>query len=98
MQHDRHVTCEPPDDPVFEADVRRTIKRLAGKIADEGELLTAVADALRTRYPRISIRSRDPIAAFASDERSSWHVLRDGRRQDTGSGPDKRGPKTGDAD
>ena len=98
MRHDRHVTCEPPDDPVFEADVRTTIKRLAGKIADEEELLTAVADALRTRYPRISIRSRDPIAAFASDERSSWHVLRDGRRQDTGSGPDKRGPKAGGAD
>jgi hypothetical protein len=98
VRHDRHVTCEPPDDPVFEADVRTTIKRLAGKIADEEELLTAVADALRTRYPRISIRSRDPIAAFASDERSSWHVLRDGRRQDTGSGPDKRGPKAGGAD
>lgn len=98
MRHNRHVTCEPPDDPVFEADVRGTIKRLAGKIADEGELLTAVADALRTRYPRISIRSRDPIAAFASDERSSWHVLRDGRRAETGSRPDKKGPKAGHAD
>ena len=92
MQQDRQVICEPPDDPVFASDVRSTIERLAGNFADEGELLTAVADALRTRYPEISIRSRDPIAAYASDERFAWHVLRDGRR-----GTRSRQAKNGDA-
>lgn len=80
MRQDHQITCEPPDDPVFEADVRSTFVRLSGKFDDETQLLAAVAEALRRRYPGISIRSRDAIGSFAEGERSAWHVFRDARR------------------
>ena len=79
MREDHLLVCEPPDDAAFETDVRATIARLSKRISDESALVAAVADALRERYPAISIRSRDPIAAYSS-ERSTWHVYRDGRR------------------
>ena len=79
MRQDHDITCEPPDDPVFEADVRSTFVRLSRKFDDESQLLGAVAEALRKRYPGISIRSRDAIGSFAAGERSAWHVFRDAR-------------------
>ncbi len=81
MRQDHDITCEPPDDPVFEADVRSTFARLGRKFDDETELLGAVSEALRKRYPGISIRSRDAIGSFAEGERSAWHVFRDSRRR-----------------
>ncbi len=79
MHEDHQLVCEPPDDRAFAADVRSTVERLARRIPDEAELVAAVVEALRGRYPSMSIRSRDPIAPYAS-ERATWYVHRDGRR------------------
>ena len=81
------LVCYPRDDDAFEADVEAVVAALRSWAATENELVAAIGDALRERYPLVKIRSRDPIAQY-STEPLTWSVYRDGRPGPDGGSPE----------
>ena len=75
---DLMLVCFPPEDSVFAARVQAVVAEWRGRTASEAELLAVVLEDLRRAYPKVRIRSRDPIAEFWP-ERATWYVYRDGR-------------------
>jgi hypothetical protein len=75
---DLQLICFPPDDASFAERVQTLLDEFRGSRPTEADLLAAVLDGLRRDYPKVRIRSRDPIAEFELDG-ATWYVYRDGR-------------------
>ncbi len=67
----------PQGDAFFAERVRTLVEELRSRTATEADLVAAVRDGLRADYPKVSIRSRDPIAEYWP-EPATWYVYRDG--------------------
>lgn len=72
------IRAYPSSDAAFAADVLETLARSRATLAAGRELLEAVRQDLRTRYPRVEIREQDSLAAL-SDVSSRWYIYRDGK-------------------
>jgi hypothetical protein len=78
MRGDLRLICYPRDDLAFQAEVRGLLDIYAPHAETEEALIAIVVEALRRRHPAVLIRSRDPIADYASGQ-VTWRVYRDGR-------------------
>ncbi|HEV8546418.1 MAG TPA: hypothetical protein VGQ64_08980 [Candidatus Limnocylindrales bacterium] len=78
IRGDLQLICYPRDDVAFQAEVLGLLDIHAPHAETEAELIPVVMEALRRRHPDVLIRSRDPIADYASGQ-VTWHVYRDGR-------------------
>jgi hypothetical protein len=77
VMDDLRLMSFPQDDALFAERVRTLVGELRPRTATEADLVAAVRDGLRIDYPKVSIRSRDPIAEY-SPEQATWYVYRDG--------------------
>ena len=77
VMDDIRLMSFPQDDALFAERVRALVGDLRSRTATEADLVAAVRDGLRNDYPKVSIRSRDPIAEYWP-EQATWYVYRDG--------------------
>jgi hypothetical protein len=77
VMDDIRLMSFPQDDARFAERLRALVGDLRSRTATEADLVAAVRDGLRNDYPKVSIRSRDPIAEYWP-EQATWYVYRDG--------------------
>lgn len=66
MRGDLQLICYPRDDVGFQAEVFGLLDIHAPHAETEAEIIPVVIEALRRHHPDVLIRSRDPIADYAS--------------------------------
>jgi hypothetical protein len=77
VMDDIRLMSFPQDDACFAERLRALVGELRSCTATEADLVAGVRDGLRNDYPKVSIRSRDPIAEYWP-EQATWYVYRDG--------------------
>jgi hypothetical protein len=77
VMDDIRLMSFPQEDALFAERLRVLVGELRSRTATEADLVAAVRDGLRNDYPKVSIRSRDPIAEYWP-EQATWYVYRDG--------------------
>ena len=92
MRGDLRLICHPRDDLAFQSEVRGLLDIHRPRADSEEELIPIVLEALRRRHSDVLIRSRDPIADYASGQ-ITWHVYRDGRPTGLEADPEGEPPR-----